>query len=336
MGPEIAELERRLAASSPTSPTPSPARRERTRSPCRSWRGALRPGDAVFCPSFTFAATGEVVAWLGATPVFVDVDPVRRGAWTSPRAWTARSREVRADGRADAPRVGDRGRPVRPGRRLPRHPYAVCDAHGMKLISDAAQGFGSTLRRAALGRLGGRGGDLVLPGQAAGLLRRRRRHADRRTPALDAAAPLAAQPRRQRRGPLRQRGRGHERAAGHDPGRDPDREAGHLHRTRSRRGAGSPRATRDALGRRPHRARRFPEGVVSTWAQYTVLLPEAGRARGLHGFACASGRRAKRGVLSAADAPADRLSPPPCRGRHGCPCPRTSPRASSPCPCTPI
>src|SRR6476469_123757 len=31
-------------------------------------------GDAVFCPSFTFCATGEAVALTGATPVFVDVD----------------------------------------------------------------------------------------------------------------------------------------------------------------------------------------------------------------------------------------------------------------------
>src|SRR6202045_2972352 len=31
-------------------------------------------GDAVLCPSFTFCATGEVVALLGATPVFVDVE----------------------------------------------------------------------------------------------------------------------------------------------------------------------------------------------------------------------------------------------------------------------
>ena len=30
------------------------------------------PGDAVFVPSFTFAATAEVVAWMGATPVFID------------------------------------------------------------------------------------------------------------------------------------------------------------------------------------------------------------------------------------------------------------------------
>src|ERR1043165_927589 len=33
----------------------------------------IKAGDAVFCPSFTFAATAEVVAWFGATPVFVDV-----------------------------------------------------------------------------------------------------------------------------------------------------------------------------------------------------------------------------------------------------------------------
>src|SRR5215216_4285049 len=33
----------------------------------------VKPGDAILCPSFTFAATAEVVAWLGATPVFVDV-----------------------------------------------------------------------------------------------------------------------------------------------------------------------------------------------------------------------------------------------------------------------
>src|ERR1700693_279154 len=34
----------------------------------------IGPGDAVVCPSFTFCATAEVVALLGATPVFADVD----------------------------------------------------------------------------------------------------------------------------------------------------------------------------------------------------------------------------------------------------------------------
>lgn len=36
----------------------------------------LGHGDAVFVPDFTFFATGEVVSFLGATPVFVDVDPI--------------------------------------------------------------------------------------------------------------------------------------------------------------------------------------------------------------------------------------------------------------------
>ncbi|MBB2890184.1 DegT/DnrJ/EryC1/StrS family aminotransferase [Flexivirga oryzae] len=36
----------------------------------------VRPGDSVFVPTFTFAATGEVVRYLGAIPVLVDVDPL--------------------------------------------------------------------------------------------------------------------------------------------------------------------------------------------------------------------------------------------------------------------
>ena len=35
----------------------------------------IKPGDAIFVPSFTFAATAEVVAWMGATAVFIDSLP---------------------------------------------------------------------------------------------------------------------------------------------------------------------------------------------------------------------------------------------------------------------
>ena len=35
----------------------------------------IKAGDAVFVPDFTFFATAEVVSLIGATPVFVDVDP---------------------------------------------------------------------------------------------------------------------------------------------------------------------------------------------------------------------------------------------------------------------
>src|SRR6202795_3470296 len=73
MGPEVAAFEAALAAH-------CSARHAVT---CASGTDALMlvlmargigPGDAVICPSFTFCATAEVVALLGATPVFADVD----------------------------------------------------------------------------------------------------------------------------------------------------------------------------------------------------------------------------------------------------------------------
>ena len=73
LGPEVTELERRLADYCGVEECVS----------CASGTDALLlplltegigPGDAVFVPSFTFVATAEVVVLTGATPVFVDVD----------------------------------------------------------------------------------------------------------------------------------------------------------------------------------------------------------------------------------------------------------------------
>src|SRR5688500_7199255 len=70
MGPEVAEVERRLAALSGAQHVIS----------CSNGTSAMvmalmawdvGRGDAVFVPSFTFTATAEVAAIVGATPVFV-------------------------------------------------------------------------------------------------------------------------------------------------------------------------------------------------------------------------------------------------------------------------
>ncbi|MEZ5690644.1 MAG: DegT/DnrJ/EryC1/StrS family aminotransferase [Rickettsiales bacterium] len=74
MGSEVAELEKRLADFCNAKYCLT----------CSSGTDALvlvlmakgiKAGDAVFVPSFTFAASAEAVAFLGATPFFVDVLP---------------------------------------------------------------------------------------------------------------------------------------------------------------------------------------------------------------------------------------------------------------------
>ncbi len=74
MGPEVAALEKRLAGYVGAKHAMG----------CASGTDALLlslmvydvgPGDAVFTTPFTFIATAEVISLLGATPVFVDIDP---------------------------------------------------------------------------------------------------------------------------------------------------------------------------------------------------------------------------------------------------------------------
>ncbi len=57
----------------------------------------IGPGDAVFVPSFTFAATAEVVALAKAEPVFVDIDPISYNM--DPASLEAAIAMVRSEGR---------------------------------------------------------------------------------------------------------------------------------------------------------------------------------------------------------------------------------------------
>jgi dTDP-4-amino-4,6-dideoxygalactose transaminase len=108
----------------------------------------IGPGDAVICPTFTFHATAEMVALLGATPVLADVQ-----ADTFNIDPESLQRAV-----ATAKRLGLKPRAVIPvdlfG--LPADHDAIAstaDAHGLAVLDDAAQSFGASYRGRRLGAL---------------------------------------------------------------------------------------------------------------------------------------------------------------------------------------
>ena len=92
----------------------------------------LGPGDEVITSPFTFIATAEAIAYVGATPVFVDIDP---------RTFNLEPELVK---QAITPQT----RAI-----LPVHLFGqpadlatlkqLCDAHGLLLIEDCAQSFGA-------------------------------------------------------------------------------------------------------------------------------------------------------------------------------------------------
>lgn len=140
MGPQVREFEAGLAAFGRAKHALGCANgTDALILPLIAW--GIRPGDAVFVPSFTFTATAEIVPWLGAAPVFVDIDPVTFNM--DPARLEAAIEGVKAEGRL-TPRVVIAvdlfGQPADyPAIR------AICDRHGLKLIADSAQGFGCTL-----------------------------------------------------------------------------------------------------------------------------------------------------------------------------------------------
>src|SRR5690348_18247342 len=72
MGPKVMELEEKLAAFAGVKHCITCANgTDALMIVLRAWD--IGPGDAVFVPAFTFAASAEVVALVGASPVFVDV-----------------------------------------------------------------------------------------------------------------------------------------------------------------------------------------------------------------------------------------------------------------------
>ena len=159
MGPEVRELEERLGAYVGAKHAVA----------CSSGTDALLlalmaygvgPGDAIFTTPFTFISTAEVISLIGATPVFVDIDPVTYNI--SPEDLERAVAAVKTNDPTIYPL------PVRGARSKEAHPpltpkgviavdlyglpadydqiNAIAQQHEIFVIEDAAQSFGGESR----------------------------------------------------------------------------------------------------------------------------------------------------------------------------------------------
>lgn len=109
----------------------------------------IGPGDAVICPSFTFCATAEVAALVGATPVFADVDETTFNI--DPRGIAGAIEVAKSFG-------------LKPKAVIPVDLFGLAADHaavaaaakseGLFILDDAAQGFGATFNNRRLGTFG--------------------------------------------------------------------------------------------------------------------------------------------------------------------------------------
>ena len=103
----------------------------------------VRPGDEVISVGMTFIATAWAINYVGATPVFVDIDPARRTMCPAKleAAITPRTKAI-----------------------IPIHLYGmpadmdsiktIADRHGLPIIEDAAQAHGARYRGKRVGQFG--------------------------------------------------------------------------------------------------------------------------------------------------------------------------------------
>ncbi|BBL71469.1 DegT/DnrJ/EryC1/StrS family aminotransferase [Methylogaea oryzae] len=103
----------------------------------------ITEGDEVITSAFTFIATAEAIAYVGAKPVFVDIDPrtFNITAEAIEAAITPRTKAVMP--------VHLFGQPCDMGPIL-----AVCAKHGLKLVEDCAQSFGASIGGQQTGSFG--------------------------------------------------------------------------------------------------------------------------------------------------------------------------------------
>ncbi|MGE3313504.1 MAG: DegT/DnrJ/EryC1/StrS family aminotransferase [Planctomycetaceae bacterium] len=117
----------------------------------------IGPGDEVITSSFTFFATAEAISMVGATPVFVDIEPESMNVDPAliEREVTPRTKAI-----------------------IPVHLFGhaaemdqirgIADRHGLKILEDTAQAFGGNFRDRKLGTLGDIGAFSFFPSKNLG------------------------------------------------------------------------------------------------------------------------------------------------------------------------
>lgn len=140
-GPEVKELEELLADYAGTRyAVGCSSGTDALLMPLMAWN--IGPGDAVFTTTFSFFATAEVIALVGAEPVFVDIDPVTYTI--DPDLLEKEIERVRQDGR------------LNPGAIMPVDIFgqaadydeilSIAGNHGLPVVEDAAQALGGTYK----------------------------------------------------------------------------------------------------------------------------------------------------------------------------------------------
>jgi dTDP-4-amino-4,6-dideoxygalactose transaminase len=114
-------------------------------------------GDEVITTAFTFIATAEAIKYVGAIPVFVDIDP--------------RTFNISVDAIAQA--ITSKTKAV-----MPVHLFGqpadmtgikqLCDQHNLKLIEDCCQSFGATINGKQTGAIGHASGFSFFPSKNLG------------------------------------------------------------------------------------------------------------------------------------------------------------------------
>jgi dTDP-4-amino-4,6-dideoxygalactose transaminase len=175
MGPEVTELENRLSGFTGVSHAIS----------CASGTDALLmalmaygvgPCDAIFTSPFTFIATAEVIRLLGATPVFVDIDPVTFNI--SPALLEKAVNVLNKKDGVDCPLPKQQSPPLKPKGIIPVDLFGlpaeyskineIAKSFDLFVIEDAAQSFGAQYNGQKAGSLANIGCTSFFPAKPLG------------------------------------------------------------------------------------------------------------------------------------------------------------------------